>query len=168
MEDWEPIFRTHPRQSADKRRGSCAAERFSWKCRIGYRGRRVEAGLQNRTKIRITKYRVLRAYACRARTPYALQKVLWLNISRTKVRIMKSEISTRTWHSPMRAASQGAFVVSLGISLGDISYMIIKKRIRFLMGILSSLFSRFCFCRRRRAGSKQALVSLFMEDLRVF
>ncbi len=84
------------------------------------------------------------------------------------MRIMKSEISMRTWRAGMRAASQGAFVVSLGISLGDISYMIIKKRIRFLMGILYSLFSRFCFCRRRRAGSKQALFSLFMEDLRVF
>ena len=82
--------------------------------------------------------------------------------------ITKSEISTRTWHSPMSAASQGAFVVIPGIPRSDISYMIIKKRIRFLMGILYSLFLRFRFCRRRRADSKQTLVSLFMEDLCLF
>ncbi len=82
--------------------------------------------------------------------------------------ITKSEISTRTWHSPMSAASQGAFVVISGIPLSDISYRIIKKRIQFLMGILYSLFLRFCFCRRRRADSKQTLVSLFMEDLCLF
>ena len=82
--------------------------------------------------------------------------------------ITKSEISTRTWHSPMGAASQGAFVVIPGIPLSDISYRIIKKRIRFLVGILYSLFLRFCFCRRRRADGKQTLVSLFMEDLCLF
>ena len=40
----------------------------------------------------------------------------------------------------MSAASQGAFVVIPGIPLGDISYMIIKKRIQSLVGILYSLF----------------------------
>ena len=49
------------------------------------------------------------------------------NIQRTKVRITKSEISMRTWRSPMSAASQGAFVVIPEISLCDISY-ITKKR----------------------------------------
>ena len=82
--------------------------------------------------------------------------------------ITKSEISTRTWHSPMSAASQGAFVVIPGIPRSDISYRIIKKRIQFLVGILYSLFLRFCFCRRHRADSKQTLVSLFMEDLCLF
>ena len=42
------------------------------------------------------------------------------------MRITKSEISMRTWRSPMSAASQGAFVVIPEISLSDISY-IIKK-----------------------------------------
>ena len=45
---------------------------------------------------------------------------------RTKVHITKSEISMRTWRSPMSATSQGAFVVIPEISLCDISY-IIKK-----------------------------------------
>ncbi len=49
----------------------------------------------------------------------------------TKVRITKSEISMRTWRSPMSAASQGAFVVIPEISLCDISY-IIKKAISIL------------------------------------
>ena len=40
---------------------------------------------------------------------------------RTKVRITKSEISMRTWRSPMSATSQGAFVVIPEISLCDIS-----------------------------------------------
>ena len=35
---------------------------------------------------------------------------------RIKVRITKSEISMRTWRSPMSAASQGAFVVIPEIS----------------------------------------------------
>ena len=39
----------------------------------------------------------------------------------TKVRITKSEISMRTWRSPMSATSQGAFVVIPEISLYDIS-----------------------------------------------
>ena len=43
---------------------------------------------------------------------------------RTKVRITKSEISMRTWRSPMSAASQGAFVDIPEISLCDISYII--------------------------------------------
>lgn len=47
----------------------------------------------------------------------------------------------RTWCSPMSAASQGAFVVIPGIPLGDIYYMIIKKRIQFLTGILYSFFA---------------------------
>ena len=42
------------------------------------------------------------------------------------MRITKSEISMRTWRSPMSAASQGAFVVIPEISHSDISY-IIKK-----------------------------------------
>ena len=42
------------------------------------------------------------------------------------MRITKSEISMRTWRSPMSAASQGAFVDIPEISLRDISY-IIKK-----------------------------------------
>ena len=46
------------------------------------------------------------------------------NIQRTKVRITKSEISMRTWRSPMSAASQGAFVVIPEISHSDISYII--------------------------------------------
>ena len=37
------------------------------------------------------------------------------------MRITKSEISMRTWRSPMSAASQGAFVVIPEISLCDIS-----------------------------------------------
>ncbi len=49
----------------------------------------------------------------------------------TKVRITKSEISMRTWRSPMSTASQGAFVVIPEISLCDISY-IIKKAISIL------------------------------------
>ena len=57
----------------------------------------------------------------------------------------------------MSAASQGAFVVSLGISLGDISYMILKKRIRFLMGILYSLFCVFASA----AGAVQAVSKLW-------
>ena len=40
---------------------------------------------------------------------------------RTKVRITKSEISMRTWRSPMSAASQGAFVMIPEISHSDIS-----------------------------------------------
>ena len=43
---------------------------------------------------------------------------------RTKVRITKSEISMRTWRSPMSAASQGAFVVIPEIPHSDISYII--------------------------------------------
>ena len=43
------------------------------------------------------------------------------------MRITKSEISMRTWRSPMSAASQGAFVVIPEISHSDISY--IKKMI---------------------------------------
>ena len=39
----------------------------------------------------------------------------------TKVRITKSEISMRTWRSPMSAASQGAFVMIPEISHSDIS-----------------------------------------------
>ncbi len=39
----------------------------------------------------------------------------------TKVRITKSEISMRTWRSPMSATSQGAFVVIPEISHSDIS-----------------------------------------------
>ena len=46
--------------------------------------------------------------------------------NRTKVRITKSEISMRTWRSPMNAASQGAFVVIPEISLCDISYITIQ------------------------------------------
>ena len=45
---------------------------------------------------------------------------------RTKVRITKSEISMRTWRSPMNAASQGAFVVIPEISHSDISYITIQ------------------------------------------
>ena len=52
--------------------------------------------------------------------------------SRTKVRITKSEISMRTWRSPMSAASQGAFVVIPEISHSDISYITKKiKTVRF-------------------------------------
>ena len=40
---------------------------------------------------------------------------------RMKVRITKSEISTRTWCSLMSAASQGAFVLIPEISHSDIS-----------------------------------------------
>ena len=47
---------------------------------------------------------------------------------RTKVRITKSEISMRTWRSPMSATSQGAFVVIPEISLCDISYIMTKPR----------------------------------------
>ena len=43
---------------------------------------------------------------------------------RTKVRITKSEISMRTWHPPMSAASQGALVVIPPISHSDIAYVI--------------------------------------------
>ena len=43
------------------------------------------------------------------------------------MRITKSEISMRTWRSPMSAASQGAFVVIPEISLCDISYIIRKS-----------------------------------------
>ena len=39
---------------------------------------------------------------------------------RTKVRITKSEISMRTWRSPMSAASQGAFAAIPEISLCNI------------------------------------------------
>ena len=42
----------------------------------------------------------------------------------TKVRITKSEISMRTWRSPMSATLQGAFVVIPEISLCDISDII--------------------------------------------
>ena len=42
---------------------------------------------------------------------------------RTKARITKSEISMRTWRSPMSATSQGAFVVIPEILLCDISYI---------------------------------------------
>ena len=44
-----------------------------------------------------------------------------LILLRTKTRITKSEISMRTWRSPMSAASQGAFVVIPEISHSDIS-----------------------------------------------
>jgi len=50
------------------------------------------------------------------------QKAVW-----TKVRITKSEISMRTWRSPMSAASQGAFVVIPEISHSDISYIMKKS-----------------------------------------
>ena len=40
------------------------------------------------------------------------------------MRITKSEISMRTWRSPMSAASQGAFVVIPEISHSDISCII--------------------------------------------
>ncbi len=46
------------------------------------------------------------------------------------MRITKSEISMRTWRSPMSAASQGAFVVIPEISHSDISY--IKKKLIML------------------------------------
>ena len=71
--------------------------------------------------------------------------------------ITKSEISTRTWHSPMSAASQGAFVVIPGIPRSDISYRIIKKRIRFLVGILYSLFCVFAFA----AGAARTVSKLW-------
>ena len=44
------------------------------------------------------------------------------------MRITKSEISMRTWRSPMSAASQGAFVVIPEISHSDISYIIKKQK----------------------------------------
>ena len=47
------------------------------------------------------------------------------------MRITKSEISMRTWRSPMSAASQGAFVVIPEISHSDISYIIKKSKWRF-------------------------------------
>ena len=43
------------------------------------------------------------------------------------MRITKSEISMRTWRSPMSAASKGAFVVIPEISHSDISYIIKKE-----------------------------------------
>ena len=55
------------------------------------------------------------------------KKAVW-----TKVRITKSEISMRTWRSPMSATSQGTFVVILEISLCDISYIIRKDAIPVL------------------------------------
>ena len=55
----------------------------------------------------------------------------------------------------MSAASQGAFVVSLGISLGDISYMIIKEN-TIPHGNLVFSFSRFAFA----AGAVQAVSKL--------
>ena len=72
-----------------------------------------------RTNVCITKYRFLYTYVAHERE--TLRKVL-LEI-RTKVRITKSEISMRTWRSPMSAASQGAFVVIPEISHSDISYI---------------------------------------------
>ena len=47
-----------------------------------------------------------------------------LILLRTKTHITKSEISMRTWRSPMSAASQGAFVMIPEISHSDISYII--------------------------------------------
>ena len=49
---------------------------------------------------------------------------------RAKVCITKSEISMRTWRSPMSAASQGAFVVIPEISLCDISGIIKSNKQR--------------------------------------
>ena len=46
----------------------------------------------------------------------------------TKVGITKTEISMRTWRSPMSAASQSAFVVIPEISLCDISGIIKKLK----------------------------------------
>ena len=46
----------------------------------------------------------------------------------TKVRITKSEISMRTWRSPMSAASQGAFAAIPEISLCNI-LNIVKKTV---------------------------------------
>ena len=47
---------------------------------------------------------------------------------RTKVHITKSEISMRTWRSPMSDTSQGTFVVIPEISLCDISMHNQKRR----------------------------------------
>ena len=67
-------------------------------------------------------------------------------LRRTKVRITKSEISMRTWRSPMSATSQGAFVVIPEISLYDISYIIkylfFKERTHIIQtGIIYVLLS---------------------------
>ena len=69
------------------------------------------------------------------------KKAVW-----TKVRITKSEISMRTWRSPMSATSQGAFVVIPEISLYDISYIIkylfFKERTHIIQtGIIYVLLS---------------------------
>ena len=49
------------------------------------------------------------------------------NIKRTKVRITKSEISMRTWRSPMSAVSLGAFVVIPEKTHSNISYIITNR-----------------------------------------
>ena len=60
----------------------------------------------------------------------------------TKVRITKSEISMRTWRSPMSAAPQGAFVVIPEISHSDISYIIKQGVTRHIDGrIYDNMFS---------------------------
>ena len=58
----------------------------------------------------------------------------------TKVRKTKSEISMRTWRSPMSAALQGAFVVIPEIPLCDISY-IIKKGGDEMIGVIGVIIS---------------------------
>ena len=62
---------------------------------------------------------------------------------RTKVRITKSEISMRTWRSPMSTASQGAFAVIPEIPLADISC--IKKLRRSGKTGTKNLFLASCF-----------------------
>ena len=58
----------------------------------------------------------------------------------TKVRITKSEISMRTWRSPMSATSQGTFVVIPEISHSDISYIIRRKRETLPSALLAFYF----------------------------
>ena len=61
----------------------------------------------------------------------------------------------------MGAALQGAFVVIPGIPRSNIFYMIIKKRIRFLVGILYSLFLRVDCIIKLNSKIKKAMMPVY-------
>ena len=84
---------------------------------------------------------------------------------RTKVRITKSEISMRTWRSPMSATPQGAFVDIPEISLCDISY-IIKKSILDL-GLFPKAHQEILEGRFAGKGYRQLLVDNYIVIFRI-
>ena len=82
------------------------------------------------------------------------KKAVW-----TKVRITKSEISMRTWRSPMRATSQGAFVVIPEIPSVDKGTHDLQRSICFC-----TLLSSLTVAPLRLAHSPRAEANIFSAN----